>query len=338
MTDLLEIEGARGEGGGQILRTALTLSLATGRPFRMVNVRANRPKPGLLAQHLTCIRAAEAVAADARLRARRFHFTPGAVRGGTFEFDIGTAGSVGLVLQTILPNLLAANEPSAVTLRGGTHNSAAPSFDFLERVFVPELRRAGADVALELLCHGFYPAGGGSERIVVTPGQRLSSVELLEPAEWKVTRVTAVVARLPSAIAEREIEVVAAELHIPRESCEFVIVDDSAGPGNILSIELASGPRRELVVGFGQRGIPAEQVARDACREAQKLIDTRAPVGPHLADQLILPLALNAGGRFLTSKPTLHTQTNLETVQLFLPVAIHVTPRDDGLYEITIDV
>lgn len=171
--DWVEIDGQRGEGGGQILRTALALSLVTGRPVRFRNIRARRARPGLRPQHRTAVLAAARVGA-ARIEGNsvgstELEFEPTMLSPGVHHFDIGTAGSTTLVLQTILPALLSADAPSSVRIVGGTHNPLAPCFDFLERAFVPLLRRMGADVSIRLERAGFVPAGGGSLVVEVRP-------------------------------------------------------------------------------------------------------------------------------------------------------------------------
>src|SRR5689334_21475989 len=169
--EMMRIDGSFGEGGGQILRTALGLSLATGRPFRIENIRAKRAKPGLLRQHLTAVEAAKQVGSaeveGAALGSMTLSFAPGVVKGGNYHFTIGTAGSCTLVLQTILPALITAAEPSEVVIEGGTHNTMAPPYYFMEKTFVPVLNRMGADVALRLYRFGFYPAGGGKMAAVI---------------------------------------------------------------------------------------------------------------------------------------------------------------------------
>src|SRR5262245_2007058 len=164
MRDWITIDGSAGEGGGQILRTALALSLVTARPFRIERIRAGRPKPGLLRQHLTAVQAAAKVGAarisGAEVGSLELTFEPTGLRGGAYDFAVGTAGSATLVLQTLLPALLRAREPSQLTIEGGTHNPYAPPFDFLARTFLPVLRRMGAAIEARLEAPGFYPAGG----------------------------------------------------------------------------------------------------------------------------------------------------------------------------------
>ena len=180
---MITIDGSKGEGGGQVLRSSLSLSMVTGQPFRIKNIRAGRAKPGLLRQHLTCVRASEAVCnatvEGAELGSKEIVFRPGAVQPGLHTFAVGTAGSAMLVLQTVLPPLMLATETSTVTVEGGTHNDHAPPFDFLEHAFVPLLRRMGARVDLILDGYGFYPAGGGRVVATISPAGALSPLHLM---------------------------------------------------------------------------------------------------------------------------------------------------------------
>jgi RNA 3'-terminal phosphate cyclase (ATP) len=178
--ETIRIDGSFGEGGGQILRSSLSLSLVTGKPFRIENIRANREKPGVLRQHLTAVQAAAEVGSaeveGASLGSKALTFVPGKIRSGEFRFAIGTAGSGTLVLQTILPALITAAGPSRIEIEGGTHNPAAPPFDFLQRSFIPLIERMGPKVKLELQRYGFYPAGGGRFVVEITPCEVLKPI------------------------------------------------------------------------------------------------------------------------------------------------------------------
>ena len=208
MSDWITIDGSEGEGGGQILRTALALSLVTGRPFRIDGIRAGRRKPGLMRQHLTAVQGAAQVSgarvSGGDLGSRTLSFEPSQVRGGEYRLAVGTAGSATLVLQTVLPALLLAREPSRLTLEGGTHNPYAPPFDFLARTFLPILRRMGASIDVRLEMHGFYPAGGGRFAVAIEPCAALGRLSLLERGATRVT-ARAIVASLPETIAKREL-------------------------------------------------------------------------------------------------------------------------------------
>ncbi len=335
---MLTIDGSQGEGGGQILRTALSLAMITGTPFALENIRAKRRKPGLLRQHLTCVKAALAIcggkARGAELGSRSLLFEPGSIRGGDFEFAIGTAGSTTLVFQTILPALLHAETASRLTLSGGTHNPSAPTLDFLERAFLPLLARMGAKVETTLCAYGFYPAGGGQWRAGIAPG-RLSPLVVDEKGEATTRRVTADVANVPYDVAEREAREAARMLSWPAEAAEARTVR-SDGPGNVLTVELGYENVTEIFTGFGERGISAEAVAANTVAQVRGYLASQAPVGEHLCDQLLLPLALAGGGAFVTSAPTAHTRTNIEVIEKFLPVEIALAAAGERRWRVSV--
>jgi RNA 3'-terminal phosphate cyclase (ATP) len=339
MTDWITIDGSEGEGGGQILRTALALSLVTGRPFRIDGIRAGRKKPGLLRQHLTAVQGAaqvsEARVSGGDLGSRTLSFEPSQVRGGEYRLAVGTAGSATLVLQTVLPALLLARESSRLTLEGGTHNPFAPPFDFLAKTFLPILRRMGASVDVSLDMHGFYPAGGGRFTAAIEPCAALGRLSLLERGATRVT-ARAIVASLPESIAKRELSIVRERLNLEREQCRVESIDTSVGPGNVLVIVIESETVNELVTGFGEKGVSAEKVASDACDEAQAYMAAGVPVGIHLADQLLIPMALAGGGTFRTLKPTRHTVTNADVIRRFLDVPIALEHEGDGISRVSV--
>jgi len=331
---MITIDGSRGEGGGQILRTSLALSTATGTPVKITNVRAGRKKPGLLRQHLTALSAAREISgakvSGAELRSTEFTFAPGDVRPGEYRFAVGTAGSACLVLQTVLPPLLFADGPSALTLEGGTHNPWAPTFDFLERTFLPQLEKMGVKTSAELTRYGFYPAGGGRFKIEVSPVGALSPLTLLDRGASLGHRAESTVAHIPTGIAERELKVVAKKLGWGASDLEVNEVKNSPGPGNALMLEARYENVTEVVTGFGQRTVSAEKVANTAVDELRRYLRTRAPVGRHLADQLLLPMALAGKGEFRTLPLTRHAETNIEVIAEFLPVPIEVTEEEEG--------
>jgi RNA 3'-terminal phosphate cyclase (ATP) len=337
---MLVIDGSFGEGGGQILRSALALSMVTGQPFRLENIRAGRKKPGLLHQHLTAVEAAAAISQahveGASLGSRLLTFCPGAVSPGEYYFSVGTAGSATLVLQTVLPPLICQSGPSRLTLEGGTHNPMAPPFDYLERVFVPLVNRLGPRVELKLHRRGFYPAGGGKFSVEIEPARSWQSLHLRVDNQPPSITARALVARLPRHIAERELSVVAARLSLPKDRLEIEETDNSLSPGNVLGIEVERPQLRELFIGFGQRGVKAETVAATVVREAKEYLASGAPVGPHLADQLLIPLVLAGGGSFDTMQLTQHTTTNIEVVQKFFDVDINVSATEASITRVDI--
>ncbi|MFH0982273.1 MAG: RNA 3'-terminal phosphate cyclase [Planctomycetota bacterium] len=342
---MITIDGAQGEGGGQILRTALALSLITGRPFRIARIRAGRERPGLKRQHLTAVRAAAEIGHaelhGAELGSTELTFRPGPVAAGEYRFDVGTAGSVSLVLQTVLPPLLRAGAPSVVALTGGTHNMHAPPVDFLAKAFAPILNRLGADsdrpvLDLQLVRPGFYPAGGGEALATITPPASWRPLTLFERGLARHRRARAIVANLSPEIACRELRLVQRSLGWPDEVLYSEEAADSRGPGNVLLVELAYEQVTEVFTGFGARGVTAEQVAMRTVDEVRRYVKSDAPVGEHLVDQLLLPLALGAGGSFRAIDLTPHAKTNIDVIRTFLDVAIETSCEESGCWRVSV--
>lgn len=331
---MIRIDGSQGEGGGQILRTALGLSLVTGEPVQLEKIRARRKNPGLARQHLTAVRAAAQVGGarvkGAELKSQKLVFRPGEVRSGDFHFEIGTAGSSTLVLQTVLPPLLSAPGASNVIIEGGTHNPLAPPCEFLQHAFLPLLSRMGPQVHLQLVRHGFYPKGGGRIEVTIQPPDRWQPLDLLERGAITSRRATAVLARLPRHIAHRELDVVCGLLDFTEDETEIAESTTSAGPGNALLLEFRAEHVTEVVSAIGEKGLPAEVVAERAVREARAWLDCEVPVGEHLADQLLIPLALAGGGRFLTLTPSEHTRTNIAVIERFLDGSFEIEEKGNG--------
>ena len=328
---MIQIDGSYGEGGGQILRTSLGLSLVTGKPFRIERIRAARKTPGLLRQHLTSVNAAAAIGqaetTGATLGSRELTFKPRQVLPGEYSFAIGTAGSTALVLQAVLPALILASGPSVLTLEGGTHNPFAPPFDFLQRAFLPLLKRMGVNIRAELDRYGFYPAGGGKVRFIVTPTSQLKPFELLQRGPIVAWTGTALVANLSTTIAERELAMIGRKLAWPADSLRLESVSNSTGPGNFVSIEIASEHVTEVFTAFGERGLPAETVASSAVKAARGYLASDMPVGEYLADQLLIPMALARGGSFATCGLSRHSRTNIEIIHKFLDVRISIAEQ-----------
>jgi len=337
---MLTIDGSQGEGGGQILRTSLALSLVTGTPFRLVNVRAGRARPGLLRQHLTALRAAAEVGraevSGAELGSRDVTFQPQSARSGNYTFAVGTAGSATLVFQTVLPALMLAEGPSTLVLEGGTHNPAAPPFEFLERTFLPLLSRLGPRISVALERPGFYPAGGGRFSAQIDPAARLSRLELLDRGEIRQRAVRAMVAALPRRIAERELKRLVARLDFPATSFHVVEVERAQGPGNVVAVEIGCEHVTEVFTGFGERGVRAESVADAVADEALEYLAAGVPVGRHLADQLLLVLALARGGAFRTLALSPHARTQLDVIELFTDVQVKVEAVSEQRWHIEV--
>lgn len=331
----LLIDGAFGEGGGQILRTALTLAMCTGKPIRIANIRANRKKPGLLRQHLTAVEAAAAICgADiqgARLNSTELSFTPGSIKGGDYQFSIGTAGSCTLVLQTVLPALLTANQDSSITVSGGTHNPMSPPFHFLQRAFVPLLQKMGAKVDLELNRFGFYPAGGGRITAKISPGSQLVPLHLKERGERINAYAESYTAGLPAHIAERELAEVKKRLSWREDQLLLRAISPDQGPGNVLLITFEHENLTEVFTGFAELGVSAESVAKGAVLAVQNYIAGNAAVNTYLADQLLLPMALAGGGSFTATDWSQHAATNAKVIEQFLPVKISPQKTGQGM-------
>ena len=336
---MIHIDGSSGEGGGQILRSSLSLSLVTGKPFRIENIRARRERSGLLRQHLTAFLAATEIsganAEGAELGSKTLTFTPGEVRPGTYRFAVGTAGSGTLVFQTILPALMTASEPSHLTIEGGTHNMLAPPFDFLNKVFLPVVNCLGPKISVNLLHYGFYPAGGGRFTATITPCANLLPIDLLERGEIIRRAGCAIVANLSRSIARREMDAATESLGWDPRDMEVIQTRDSVGPGNIVLLEIVSTGITEIFSGFGRLGASAELVAGEAVQATRSYLSSGAVACEHLADQLMLPFALAGGGSFGTEKPNLHARTNMNVIKQFLPVDFVV---EEGNKKTTVEI
>ena len=333
------IDGSMGDGGGQILRTALALSLITGRPLKIEKIRAGREKPGLQRQHLAAVRAAREISGahvgGAQLGSSAIDFAPGLVAGGDYSFAVGSAGSVTLVLQTVLPALMLAPQPSQLTLEGGTHNPGAPPADFLERVFLPLLNRMGPTVSATLEKYGFYPAGGGRLHVHIQPAEKLERLDLPERGTLRKTTVTAIVSGLPKSIGQREVEFLRDKF--PPENLHATVRQvPGPGPGNAVFIELTYEKISELMIAFGKRGVSSEAVAATVLKGARTYMAVDAPVGPHLADQLLLPMTLAQGGSFRTGRPTKHMLTNIDVIKHFLDIKVEIQPIDGKVWQVAI--
>jgi RNA 3'-terminal phosphate cyclase (ATP) len=340
MSALLIIDGSFGEGGGQILRTSLALSMITRTPIRIEKIRAGREKPGLQRQHLAAVNAAAAVCSatvdGAAVGSRALSFKPGEVKAGEYTFDIGSAGSTTLVTQTVLPALLCAGAASSLTLVGGTHNPHAPPLDFLERAFVPLVNRMGPTVLIGMERAGFYPAGGGRFIVEIAPAPTLAPLHLGERGPVARRLARAVVVGLPAKIARRELDRVASLLGWAEDELRVEEWDPAWGPGNVLMLEVSGADVTEVFTAVGRRGVSAEAVAEAAAREASVYLATDAAVGEHLADQLLLPMALAGGGSFLTTESTLHTRTNADVIRRFLPVKVGFEETTGGRWRVTV--
>ncbi len=342
------IDGSFGEGGGQVLRTSISLSAITGTPVRIDNIRAGRKKPGLMRQHLTSIKAAAEICGakteGLELRSDAISFVPGAIEGGDYRFDIGSAGGTVLVAQTIIPILSHAKTASTATVIGGTHNMWAPTFDYLERAFLPQYNKMGGRVSAELLKYGFVPAGGGEIVLAVKPTQDKRALDLRTRGDRVDASIIAVLANLKHDIATREIKTITKRMDIDKSASEILHVD-GPGPGNAVSLFLEYENLTEVFIGIGQQGVRAETIASRLAEEARRYTLSQdgagqdyTAVGEHLADQLLLPMALYGGGAFTTTNITEHTRTNMDIIKRFLDVDIKTTQLGRKCWLVEVEV
>jgi RNA 3'-terminal phosphate cyclase (ATP) len=322
-SDMIEIDGSYGEAGGQILRTALSLSCVLEKPFRMFNIRKGRSKPGLMPQHLMCVRAlayicGASVSGD-EVGSTELIFIPSKPRPGGYEFDIGTAGSTSLLLQALLPPLVFAKEKSSITLTGGTHVPFSPPYHYISDVFIPVLRTLGVDLDISAERFGFYPKGGGKIRVEVVPSGAMKAVNFVTRGE--VERITGVsgVVNLPLGIAERQKDsaneiLFANGLHAKID----ILGAEGIGRGTFVFLRTET---EDCVAGFsslGEKGKRAESVGREAAEELISYYYTDACLDLHLADQIVLYLAFADGpSSFTTSRITGHLLTNLWAIEKF---------------------
>jgi RNA 3'-phosphate cyclase len=328
---MIELDGSEGEGGGQILRSALALSILTGRPFKLINIRANRSKPGLQPQHLMCVRAASTISngnyKGGSVGSAVLYFEPGTVKPGNYTFSIGTAGATSLVLHTIyLPLALRCDQPSEIIITGGTHNQHAPCYHFLETTWAAYMGRLGIKVELEMIRPGFYPRGGGEIRAIIHPCSRMNGLTLTSCPELTTAGGFSAYAGLPESVGRKQarrlsvrLKSQSVESHIPIEEWE------AANPGTVAAIIFRQAPVPSLFFGLGERGKPTEAVADEAADEAIAFRDAKCPVDPHSADQLLLPMAFSPDtSEYRTSEVTRHLTTNIETVRKFVDCMIEV--------------
>lgn len=336
---MITIDGSEGEGGGQIVRNACALSLVTGQSFRVTSIRAGREKPGLMRQHVTAIEAACAIGngecEGLTVGSSELTFRPGRVAPGEYRFSVGTAGSTGLVLQTVLAPLMLADAPSRLVLEGGTHNIYAPPFEFIAKAFLPIINRMGPQIEARLVRHGFYPRGGGRIEVEITPA-RLSPIECVERGVSGDRRATAIFAALPFDVADREIRTARELLEWPEEAFAVRQLPEDQGPGNILLIEAQFEYVTEVVSGFGKLGTPAEAVAKTAAARMAGYLASPAFAGPYLQDQLLLPFALAGGGVFTTVKPSQHSLTAAEVIARFLDRRVEFAQQNGAAHRVRV--
>lgn len=324
MSTFLEIDGSEGEGGGQILRSSLALSLLTSRPFRLINIRAKRRKPGLAAQHLASIKAASAICnglyKGAVIGSSVLYFEPNGVASGDYAFSIGTAGATSLVLHTVcLPLALKGTSQSRVTITGGTHVAHSPSYHFLESTWLGYIKKMGLNVELAMKQPGFYPRGGGEISAVIHPATSIRSLMLTARPTLTTAGGFSAVAGLPEGIANRQARRVSFRLSQAGLDCHICQECWNNGPASNASIIFRQAAVPTLFSALGERGKPAERVADEVADEAIAFRDSGAAVDPYSADQIVLPLVFaEAPSEFRVSRVSLHLTTNIATIRKFV--------------------
>ncbi len=343
---MIEIDGSYGEGGGQIIRTSVALSAVTGEPVRIFNIRKSRPKPGLAAQHAQAVRSLAQVSSakveGANPGSTEVTFMPGVVRGGGCSIDIGTAGSITLLMQCLLPALVCAKEETILEIQGGTDVQWSPTIDYFKNVFLPALGKFGAQA--ELLCRqrGYYPRGAGQVTLKVKPvSLRPAEFEMAVPEaapdEASDTADPAQVlgishcSNIPEHVAVRQAESASQALRASGFQSRIekeILKLPSTGSG----ITLWQGHKGGSAL--GERGVRAEDVGREAAQEIIPELRSNASVDVHLADQLVPYLAI-AGGSYTVREVSRHAMTNIWTIEQFLGERIEVQKLPDGLLKVS---
>lgn len=327
MQNLVKIDGSLGEGGGQVLRTALSLSIITNTPIHLYNIRAGRKKTGLMRQHLVCVessaRLANAHVEGAGLGSQEIIFRPQQAQAGYYEFNIGSAGSTFLVLQTLLPILMLQDSPSTLIISGGTHNPLAPTAEFIERSFFPMLAHLGIDVQLQLKQAGFAPVGGGQIEVRIQPWQQRQALNLVERGEIVAMNAYAGCLNLDDKIAMRELDVLQQKLAL-NESRLYHL--NGISQGNHVFVEVKTQQHSQVFTALGEFKKSAELIARQLANRVADYVQSGAVADEYLTDQLLLPLALGKGGTFTAQMISEHTRTQAEMIQRFLDVKIEFVP------------
>lgn len=337
MSDLLTLDGSYGEGGGQVIRTSVALAAITGRPVEIHNVRGNRSKPGLQAQHLTAVRAAAEIC-GARLKGDALgsiylSFEPTKKpEAGEFRFDIGTAGASTLVLQTVLAPLAVAGGESRVTVTGGTHNPMAPTVDYLEHVVLPAYARMGLQSQLDMTAAGFFPKGGGTVNLRFALPDGFQGIDLLNRGQIRKTIGVITTAELPDSVGDRGER--ALWPFLPAQTRVLKVRKPSKGAGAASFVGIQAEGGYAGFTGLGAKGKPMERVSQEAGSAYQEWLETDAAVDEHLADQLVIPAILAQGpSAWRTSEVTEHLRTMAWLVPQFLPVQVKI--EEDGVVRVS---
>lgn len=336
---MLEIDGSHGEGGGQLVRNAVAISAVTGVPVRIADIRAKRRRPGLAAQHVAAVRAVAALC-DARCEGVEVHsttlsFRPRALHGGSFEVDVGTAGSIALVLQAMLPAALSSGERVEVALRGGTDVPMAPPMEYLRLVLLPLLARMGVRSEFDIARRGYYPRGGGEVRLALQPLARLQPFVAEAPGPVAHVEMHVHLAHLPQHVAQRMAAAARAALPpaLPLQAhLELCAPERAAGPGGAIVLRAVAAHTTLGAAAVAERGVPAERLGQAAARSLCRDLDTAATLDRHAADQMLVFLALAAAESvFHAAELGSHARTAIWLLERLTPARFELAPSGSGV-------
>ncbi|SPL71374.1 RNA 3'-terminal phosphate cyclase [Acinetobacter stercoris] len=335
----IQIDGSVGEGGGQILRTALALSMITGKAFELKNIRAGRKKPGLMRQHLVCVNASEQIShaetQGAELHSQNLYFSPQNIQAGHYDFHIGSAGSTTLVLQTILPALMIQENPSQISIHGGTHNPMAPTVDFIEHCFASTLAEIGIEIGINTLRAGFFPIGAGQININIQPWLCRKHYSKLKRGKLLELQAFAATLNIPPDIAQRELDILNNKLELTHQKQLYL---QGISQGNSAFVIAKFEHHTQVFSALGEKGKPAENVAKNLAKEVRIYLDSDAAADEYLTDQLLLPLALGNGGEFTAQIISKHTRTQAEIIQMFMDCEITFQTDKQNLTHVSVKI
>lgn len=325
---MIEIDGSHGEGGGQILRTAIALSAVTGQAFRIYNIRKGRPTAGLKHQHQRSIETVASICnakvLGNKVGSTEVSFSPGKIEGGFFDVNIGTAGSITLLLHALIPPLLHAEKKSEIELTGGTNVLWSPTTDFFSHVFCSFLDKMGVTIKVDIRNHGFYPRGGGRVRVMVEPQPRLKKLEMVERGEMDRIDVVSVSSKelKEKKVAERQLKSFRDTMCM--KGHEHIFYADTLSPGTSIHAHVHYSNTKLGADVLGERGKPAEKIGSQCALLLKRQIDTGACLDSWMADQILPYLALARGGRVSVAEVTDHCKSNIWVIEKFLPVKFEV--------------
>lgn len=328
---MILVDGSYLEGGGQIIRTSVALSAITGKPCKIINIRKGRKNPGLQAQHLkgieTAAKICDAELKNAKIGSDSIEFIPKKIKSGSFSIDIGTAGSITLVLQTLVPICIHADKETKLEITGGTDVLWSPNIEYFQEVFCRNVKRMGIEIESEILKYGFYPKGGGKIKVRIKPCKKLKSLNLIERGNVNRYDIRSIVSKSleKARVAERQIE--GAKKIIPKFDCEYFDYVDTFSSGSTTHIHAHCDESELGATIYGELGKPAEKVGEETARNLMKQIDSNACLDDHMADQILLYLALAGNSKISVAETTNHCRTNMWVIEKFLPVKFEVKER-----------